>query len=181
MNNSFVKRMAIGTTVAAGALAVGMTGIASASAGPVTEGPGEVPPCTAEQLKLTDTAPQPADSNGQYEVTLGFKNISGGTCGLDGLPTVDLVGEAQAPYGERYRLPNVEQGGFIALVPGEAAEVATMTVLTPGEGGVPWTPKTLEVTAPGEDTPHLSAWPADLPVLRQDGATNPGSYVGGIS
>ncbi|OZM71109.1 hypothetical protein CFN78_21830 [Amycolatopsis antarctica] len=182
MNQDLVKRVTIGSVAAAGALVMGVT---TASASPMeTSGPGEVPPCTSEQLKLSASEPEQSEgSDAQYELMLSFKNISDRSCGVAGLPAVDLVGPEQAPYGDRYRLTNGGQPGeFLALVPGQAEEVAQVTVLTSEEGeDDAWTPETIEATPPGQTAPLILEWSEDLPVLRQDGATSPGSYVQGIS
>ncbi|GAB3564872.1 hypothetical protein GCM10027445_09450 [Amycolatopsis endophytica] len=165
------------TASAAGVLALGAVGSWT-----VPQQGGEVPPCTSDQLKVSVAAPQPVAGTGsQYATTLTLKNISGGTCGVDGLPTVDLVGPEDPTFGGTFRLTEgADKGDFVALVPGEAEPVAEVTVLTPGPGGETWTPRTIQVTPPGQTSPLISEWPADLPVLRQDGATHPGSYVQGV-
>jgi hypothetical protein len=58
---------------------------------------------------------------------------------------------------------------------------ATITVLTPSGGGSEsWTPTKPETIPPRQTTALTAAWPPNLPVLRQDAATHPGSWVDGI-
>ncbi|MBK1787533.1 DUF4232 domain-containing protein [Prauserella cavernicola] len=187
MSKSIAKRVTTGVVAASGALVVGIVGMTTASAS-TADSPGategaEVPPCASGQLKVIAGEPQPTEGvQGQFDRTLILKNISETTCGVEGLPTVDLTGPEHAPYGDTFRLPQ-EPGhdkDFVALTPGEGSEVATLRTLTPSLPEDDWTPETISVTPPGLDTPVTFAWPEDLPVLRQDGATHPGSYVLGL-
>ncbi|MBN6037624.1 DUF4232 domain-containing protein [Amycolatopsis sp. 195334CR] len=172
MSQAVVKRVLAGSVVTAGVLALGITGASAAVAVPPEE--GEAPACAVDQLKLGAGEPVPAGA--QHRITLSLKNISDRTCSVDGLPAVDLTGPADPVFGDTYRLaPGARPGGFAVLVPGQGEEVAEVTVL----GGGSWTPKAIEATPPGQDAPLLLEWPG-LPVLRQDGATHPGSFVQGI-
>ncbi|MBK1786027.1 DUF4232 domain-containing protein [Prauserella cavernicola] len=183
MTRTIVKRVTAGVAAAAGALVLGITTASATTGAPVETGQaGEVPPCASGQLKLSASEPQQAGASGQHTMTLSLKNISESTCGVDGLPTVELVGPEHDVYGDTFQLPQgTPDGGFAALVPGEASEIAEVTVLSPAQGSETWTPDTIEVTPPGESSPLIQDWPDDLPVLRQDGATHPGSFVRGIA
>jgi hypothetical protein len=74
----------------------------------------------------------------------------------------------------------VDNGVKYNEVPAGTTASATITVLTPSEGGASWTPAKLETIPPGQTEALTADWPADLPVLRQDAATHPGTYVNGI-
>ncbi|MBK1787430.1 DUF4232 domain-containing protein [Prauserella cavernicola] len=178
MTQAIVKRVATGVAAAAGVLVLGVTTASAATVEP--QQTGEVPPCTSDQLMLSTSEPRPGDVSDQYHLTIGFENISETTCGVDGLPTVDLVGPDDPLFGDTYRLPEgMANDDFVDLVPGQSAEIAEVTVLTPSEGAEAWTPNSIQITPPGEEDALTSDW-GDLPVLRQDGATHPGSYVQGI-
>ena len=72
------------------------------------------------------------------------------------------------------------------VVPAGTTATATITVLKAGGGSTgslgstSWTPTQLKTIPPGQTQPLTANWPSDLPVLRQDSATHPGTYVNGI-
>jgi hypothetical protein len=53
----------------------------------------------------------------------------------------------------------------------------TVLTATPGSAGS-WLPTQLLTIAPNDTTVIALSWPPDTSVLRQDGATHPGSYIG---
>ncbi|QFU91214.1 DUF4232 domain-containing protein [Amycolatopsis sp. YIM 10] len=200
-----MKRIALGTSAVAGVFvlaACGSSGSASTAAGQpqqqanagsgaVAAGGGgaaqpvsareDTPRCTTDDLSLElGTPEQVGDAAGQYEVPLVYTNISERNCGLYGVPGVDLLGPEHA-MGTVYHLPRIDNGAPVnEVAPGRTA-TASITVLAPGESDDPgWTPSHVETIPPGSTTPFVLDWPADLPVLRQDGATRPGSWVNGI-
>jgi uncharacterized protein DUF4232 len=185
-----VKRFLIGIGTAAGAFALAACGGAAASApapgpapaggsgGGVAAASAATPRCTTADLAVSPGKPV-EKSPGQFDVPLTYRNTSDHTCGLHGVPGVDLVGP-DGPMGPVYHLPRVDNGvKYNEVTPGTTAS-ATVTVLTPAEGGASWTPAKLVTIPPGQTQPLTADWPADLPVLRQDAATHPGSYVNGI-
>ncbi len=189
------KRISVGVAAVAGAFALtacGSTGSTAApasnagtaaAAAPAPAGPAAAsvatPRCTTADLSVSLGKPK-EKSPGQFDVPLTYRNISGHACGLHGVPGVDLAGPDDPAFGPVYHLPRVDNGvKDNEVTPGTTAS-ATITVLTPAEGRASWTPAKLTTIPPGQTQPLTADWPADLPVLRQDAATHPGSYVNGI-
>ncbi|GAA5160869.1 MULTISPECIES: DUF4232 domain-containing protein [Amycolatopsis] len=167
-----MKRVMIGISAAALTLAAGGTAAAASTA------PASTPRCATTDLAVSLGAPVD-NGSGQFDVPLTYRNISDHTCGLFGVPGVDLVGP-EDPMGPVYHLPRVDNGvEYNEVTPGTTAS-ATITVLPPAQGDTSWTPSTLVTTPPGQTEPLTVGWPSGLPVLRQDAATHPGSYVNGI-
>ncbi|MFJ1766616.1 DUF4232 domain-containing protein [Amycolatopsis sp. NPDC088138] len=196
-----MKRVLLGIGAAAGMLALTACGSAGSAPAPVapqvpSSSPAPAVPSSATTAKAADTGATPRcttadlslslgtpkesqDAKGQFDVPLTFKNTSARTCGLYGVPGVDLIGPDD-PNGTAYHLPREDNGVKYNEVPAGTAATATITVLTPSEGSASWTPRKLVTIPPGQTQPLTAGWPADLPVLRQDSATHPGSYVNGI-
>jgi hypothetical protein len=108
----------------------------------------------------------------QMHFDLILTNISPRSCTLQGYPGVDLVG----PDGPTYSLPR--QSGDpqpLTLAPGASAS-SRLTFLPTPNG---WVPSTIVVTPPDATTQLQTPWiPGGIAVLRQDGATHPGTYIG---
>ncbi|MET8995386.1 DUF4232 domain-containing protein [Amycolatopsis sp. NPDC004169] len=195
------KRISVGVAAVAGAFALtacGSTGSAPAPAANGSTGAGAAaapapagqaapaaaktsgtPRCTTADLSVSLGKPE-EKSPGQYDLPLTYRNTSDHPCALHGVPGVDLVGPDEPTFGPVYHLPRVDNGvKDNEVTPGTTAS-ATVTVLTPAEGGASWTPAELTTIPPGQTQPLSVKWPADLPVLRQDATTHPGSYVNGI-
>jgi hypothetical protein len=104
------------------------------------------------------------DPGGQSHVNLVFAN-TGGSCKLSGFPAVELLGP-----GDPYVLPQqVVPGGHKTIGHGQKAR-ARLTWL-PGN----WPAERVRARV---GTARLTLrWPFG-PVLRQDGATHPGTYIG---
>ncbi|MGA6167888.1 DUF4232 domain-containing protein [Amycolatopsis magusensis] len=188
------RRVALGTTAVAGVFALAACGSGTAApqphqpqagggggAAPKLVGDESTPRCGTADLSVALGVPeQREEGSGQYEVPLAYTNTSGRTCGLHGVPGVDLVGPDD-PMGTVYHLPRVDNGVPVNDVPAGKTATATITVLTPApEAGPGWTPTHLVTIPPGQTEPLSVDWPSDLPVLRQDAATHPGTYVNGI-
>ncbi|MBB5857807.1 DUF4232 domain-containing protein [Amycolatopsis umgeniensis] len=176
MSSKQIKRVSVGVAVLTGTLALTVAGPAEAA----------TPRCATEDLAVSLGEPkQLEEATGQYDVPVTFKNISSHTCGLHGVPGVDLVGPDD-PNGPVYHLPRVDNGVRVNEVPPGSTATATVTVLTqdPGSvgsgGSTSWTPAKLVTTPPGQAEALSADWPSGLPVLRQDAATHPGSWVNGI-
>lgn len=158
----------------------------SASAGAGNDKGGGVQRCATDKLKLEVGPPvENPDSPGQYDLQLTFRNISGTTCALYGVPGVDLVGPND-PNGPVYHLTRIDNGPKYNEVPAGSAASASITFLRDGDGAIgsngstDWTPNTIVTTPPGQTTQLSAAWPAGYNVLRQDEATHPGTYVNGV-
>ncbi|PRY17715.1 DUF4232 domain-containing protein [Pseudosporangium ferrugineum] len=144
----------------------------SSDSGPAN--PGD--PCTG-----LDVAIKLGPAAGQRHATLVFTNTGDVDCSISGYSAVTLVGPDVNPYGPRYELPR--QKGQTVKIMMKAGDTVTakLTFLTVS-GSDGWTPKMVEVTAPGAAKPTSVAWPDDsVSVLRQDAATHPGTYIGPIS
>ncbi|MEU8631740.1 DUF4232 domain-containing protein [Amycolatopsis sp. NPDC048633] len=181
--------MGIGTVAGAFALAACGTSTAATSAsGPAGGAGGGVaaastatPRCTTADLAVSLGQPaEKSDAPGQFDVPLTYRNTSDHTCGLYGVPGVDLVGPDDATFGPVYHLPRVDNGVKYNEVTAGTTASATITVVKPAAGEPAWTPAKLNTIPPGQTSALTAEWPADLPVLRQDAATHPGSYVNGI-
>ncbi|MEA5359142.1 DUF4232 domain-containing protein [Amycolatopsis sp., V23-08] len=191
-----MKRILMGIGAAAGMAALTACGAAGAAtqtpsgagtaggagaAAPAAAASTATPRCTTADLAVSLGKPvEKTDAKGQFDVPLTYRNTSDHTCGLYGVPGVDLVGPDDATFGPVYHLPRENNGVKYNEVPAGTTASATITVLTPSEGGASWTPTSLKTIPPGQTQALTAAWPADLPVLRQDAATHPGTYVNGI-
>jgi hypothetical protein len=180
-----VALTACGTTGAATETSSGAAGAGAAGAGAgvaaATVAASATPRCTTADLAVSLGKPaEKNDAPGQFDVPLTYRNTSDHTCGLYGVPGVDLNGPADARFGPVYHLPRIDNGVKYNEVPAGTTASATITVLTPAEGGASWTPSKLVTIPPGRTEALTADWPADLPVLRQDAATHPGTYVNGI-
>lgn len=200
-----MKRILMGIGTAAGAFALAACGTSTAASpapaggnaaapaaqaqapakgaagGGVAPASSATPRCTTADLAVSLGKPlEKTDAPGQFDVPLTYRNTSDHTCGLYGVPGVDLVGPDDATFGPVYHLPRTDNGVKYNEVPAGTTASATITVLTPAEGGASWTPTKLNTIPPGQTSALTVKWPSDLPVLRQDAATHPGSYVNGI-
>ncbi|WP_181774334.1 DUF4232 domain-containing protein [Amycolatopsis pittospori] len=179
MSGKQIRRVSLGVAALTGTLA--LTACAQAEAAT-----GASPRCATADLAVSLGEPkQLEEATGQYDVPLTFKNISSHACGLHGAPGVDLVGPPD-PNGPVYHLPRVDNGVRVNEVPAGKTATATVTVLTRTNGSVgsggstSWTPTKLVTIPPGQTEALTADWPPTLPVLRQDAATHPGSWVNGI-
>lgn len=133
------------------------------------------PRCGTDSLSLS-TGPygSPGD-NPQMHFSIILTNNSSQSCTLQGYPGVDLVGPNDPTYGPTYSLPR--QSGDpqpVKLAPGASAS-SRLTFLPTGDG---WVPRKIVVTPPDATTQLETPWiPGGIAVVRQDGATHPGSYI----
>ncbi|WP_141276156.1 DUF4232 domain-containing protein [Pseudonocardia hydrocarbonoxydans] len=138
--------------------------------------------CVAADLRV---ALGEATGEGQRTVPVVYTNVSDRACEATGVPGVDLRGP-EDPNGPSYSVVRQEPDGTtVTLEPGAAA-VAVLTYLTDSPGSVGtlgstgWVPTELVTTPPGDTAQLTVPWNGD-PVLRQDGATRPGTYVGPLA
>jgi hypothetical protein len=118
---------------------------------------------------------------GQLHVDLTFVNQGPTSCRLSGFPDVELIGPVYPDYGSIYVLSR-QAGGVqtVTLPPGGRAH-AELTWL-PSSGNGSWVPGYVRVVVPtgaGASFPLALPWRYG-PVLRQDAATHPGTYVGPV-
>lgn len=135
--------------------------------------------CVAADLRVELGEPT---GEGQRTVPVVYTNVSDRACEARGVPGVDLVGPDD-PNGPTYPVFRQEADGAVTeLEPGSSA-TAVLTYLTGTDGSVGtsgstgWVPTGLVTTPPGDTAQLTAPWNGD-PVLRQDGATRPGTYVG---
>lgn len=132
--------------------------------------------CTLDQL--TASLGRTTGEAGQRHTAVVWTNTSRAACQMDGFGGVDLQGPDD-PMGPTYSLPrSSETPQSFSLAPGQAAHT-TITWLPP-QDGPGWTPTGMLVTPPNETRSARVDWPGGA-VLRQDGATHPGTYIGPVS
>lgn len=119
--------------------------------------------------------------SGQFHVNLIFLNTpSEPPCRVSGFPEVELIGPVYPMFGSIYALP--DQAGrpqSIVLRSGQTAH-AVLTWLPPSLRSQRWVPGYVRVVVPtsrGPSFPMALPWHFG-PVLRQDAATHPGTYIG---
>ncbi|KAA2256331.1 DUF4232 domain-containing protein [Solihabitans fulvus] len=144
---------------------------------------GQATRCHTQDLSARLGTPQGAP-DAQQTVALIYTNTSGRACTLNGFVGVDLHGADHLTFGPTFSLTrNSDTPALITLAPGGTAH-ATITVLAPSvrgpnDGQDAWTPDSVVTTPPDETTQLTVPWTGG-PVLRQDGATHPGSFVGSL-
>ncbi|GAA4836719.1 hypothetical protein GCM10023201_27030 [Actinomycetospora corticicola] len=147
------------------------------AAAPVTESPTSSAAPVKGKCALTDVRPQvtlTTGEAGQRHTTVTWTNVSGATCTMFGFGGVDLDGPPNPTYGPTYSLPRSSVAPqTVRLAPGEKAH--TVVTWLPGD----WTPTKLVITPPDETHSAVLDWPGGG-VLRQDGATRPGTYLGPV-
>ncbi|MEJ8278262.1 DUF4232 domain-containing protein [Pseudonocardia spirodelae] len=120
--------------------------------------------CTAASLQASVGTTLGDD---QKDTTIVWRNTSDRACTMTGFGGVDLRGS-----GPAYSLPrSSEEPTTVTVKPGGTAH----TVIT-WLPGTDWTPADVVVTAPDETTSTTLRWEQG-PVLRQDGATRPGTFI----
>jgi hypothetical protein len=134
------------------------------------------PWCTTDSLSPSTTAPGSPGDGSQIHFDIVLTNISSQTCAVQGYPGVDLLGPDDPMWGPDYQLP--QQAGdpqLLTLAPGAAAS-SRLTFVAAPDG---WVPQTIAVTLPNTSGQLQTPWtPGGIPVVRQDAATRPGTYIG---
>ncbi|WP_076820833.1 DUF4232 domain-containing protein [Pseudofrankia asymbiotica] len=157
----------------------GQTGTATAAPEPSPSQTTAVGRCGTADLAAALSAPPPAGTS-PTTVHVMFRNTSSARCGLEGYPGVQLR-ETGGDTWDLVRSPLVAST-LIVLAPGEQAH-ATLTYLpasSPGGPGNPvFTPATVALTPPDERTQLVVPWKGG-PLVRQDGATHPGTYISAL-
>jgi hypothetical protein len=182
--------------VAPALLLVALAGCGAPAPSPSAVQAGPVPPvaslpgttehrCTAADLALS-LGPVTGTKQ-QRTLSLTFTNTSALPCDLHGTPGVDLHGPDD-PNGPVYRLRRPADDGsqsHLELAPGAGA-AAPLTYqpwipLSAGaNGSTDWVPTQVVVTPPGDTATLTAPWtPAD-PVMREDPAVYPATFVGAI-
>lgn len=147
----------------------------SATTPPVTTAPvtGGGDRCTLDDVEAS--LGRTTGEAGQRHTALVWTNTSDAPCTLTGFGGVDLQGPDDPTFGPTYSLPRSAQApAAVDLAPGEEAH--TLITWLPPQDGPGWTPDSMLVTPPDETRSATVAWPGGA-VLRQDGATRPGTYI----
>ncbi|WP_060710769.1 DUF4232 domain-containing protein [Pseudonocardia sp. HH130629-09] len=130
---------------------------------------GQVARCTSQSLEASVGTTL---GNDQKDTTIVWRNTSAAPCTMTGFGGVDLRGPDDPQWGPSYSLPRAaEEPTTLVVKPGGTAH--TVITWLPGDN---WTPTEIVVTAPDETTSTTLTWDQG-PVLRQDGATRPGTYI----
>jgi len=160
------------SAVAQGSAATTTPPVPGVSAGGVA---GAVHRCETAQLSLSVAFASGADPRGAL---LRFVNTGTAPCRMTGFPGVDLLGPNDPTFGPTYQVPRASATVTTATIASGSTAHAVLHFLTPQEG-TRWIPTRISVTPP--DTTHqlASAWPG-IPVLRQDAATHPGTYISAV-
>jgi hypothetical protein len=157
------------TTTAAGAAPT------TAGGTPTTAGGGggsEDTRCTLDDVSAA--LGRTTGEAGQRHTAVVWTNTSPQACTMTGFGGVDLQGPDD-PMGPTFSLRRAEeQASTVRLQPGDAAHT-TITWLPPQDGSE-WVPTGMLVTPPDETRSASLEWPGGA-VLRQDGATRPGTYI----
>jgi hypothetical protein len=128
----------------------------------------------AAECVLTDLRPRltlSTEDAGQRRATVTWTNRSDTTCTMHGFSGVDFDGPPPSPYS----LPRQTSQNPLTVTLTPGGEAHTVITWLPGE----WIPTTLVVTPPDEIHSAVLDWPGGG-VLRQDGATRPGTFVGPV-
>ncbi|MFJ9345279.1 DUF4232 domain-containing protein [Streptomyces sp. NPDC101237] len=160
-----------GNTSGSGRGTGGSTG--AAASGGSAAGGSSTAACQASGLGYSwaDTG----SGSGQKHAVVALTNKSGRTCTLYGFPGVDLV-----DGGRQWSLRRTDATPRRVTLASGAAAHFTLTYL-PSDAGdsTAFTPTTVVITAPDQRTSYDLPWHGG-PVVLQDGATHPGTYVGPV-
>ncbi|MFF7979790.1 DUF4232 domain-containing protein [Streptomyces sp. NPDC007901] len=154
-----------GSTTAPSAASGGSTTSGGSSSG------GSVASCQASGLGYSwlDTG---SGGDDQRHAVVALTNKSGHTCTLYGFPGVDLVNS-----GRQWSL---QRAGVtphrVTLASGDSANFTITYLASEQDDSTAFTPTTVVITAPNQRTSYDLPWHGG-PVVLQDGATHPGTYV----
>ncbi|WP_189221608.1 DUF4232 domain-containing protein, partial [Saccharothrix coeruleofusca] len=129
------------------------------------------PRCT----NLEVSAPEVAQDSGSLHVRVVFTNRGGRECSVAGFPGVRLDGAD----GTSWDLVRQHQAPASLTLPPDGRAMSKLTFL-PEAPETGWAVRTLVVTPPDTTQTQELPWTAG-PVLKQDAATHPGTYIGPLS
>lgn len=115
-----------------------------------------------------------------------FTNIGDQPCTLRGWPRVELRGPTD-PNGPTYQLPESSGTPSSVELPPDGTAQAIITYLkyehgdSGSLGSTSWTPTSVAITPPGDAISLSAQWTPRDPVLRQDEASHPGTYIGPVT
>ncbi|MFE3637107.1 DUF4232 domain-containing protein [Streptomyces cellostaticus] len=168
------------TTVALAAIVVAGTAAVPASAAAAKTAPGR---CHTADLRAgfatgEDAKPEMGQHEKQTQAYIWFTNRSGHTCTLSGFAGVDMIG-AQPTDGTWSLARSSAKAEKVTLEQGDTVDFSI--TLLPVAGSTPRTEKFVPakflVTPPNETKHFTLKWPFGGQILKQDGATHPGTYL----
>jgi predicted small secreted protein len=129
-----------------------------------------------------DPGGEAADASAQGKVTITLTNKGTAPCSLKGYPGIDLM---SAP-GDTWSLTRQTSAKPKALTLDPGGDVYfTITYLPYSAEGntkdAEFKAATITLTPPGETESKDLPWPHKTPLLKQDAATHPGTFVGPVT
>lgn len=115
-------------------------------------------------------------STGQTRASVFFTNISRHTCSLIGFPGVDIVGN-RATDGTWSLIRASTTPTKILLKPSDTTNFSITLLPTTAPAAEAFEPALVRITPPDEKTQFALKWPWGGSIVRQDGATHPGTFV----
>lgn len=163
----------------------GDTGGSGATTGGATGGGGiaAAAKCkTAELGFAVDPGGEPQGADGQGHVTVTLTNKGTAPCALNGYPGVDLMSSP----GDTWSLTRQtsQKPRALTLSPGGDAFFKITYLPYTAEGNTKaneFKAATMTITPPGGTESKDLPWPHKKPVLLQDAATHPGTFVGPVT
>ncbi|MFH8409604.1 DUF4232 domain-containing protein [Streptomyces sp. NPDC018019] len=123
-----------------------------------------------------DARPDP-DASGGTTTSIVLTNTSGRTCTIGGFAGVDLKPDAGGPSWSPAR--SSARHGSITLGPGDSTDFTISLGMAKENEEGSWKPATVAVTPPDETASLTLKWPWG-PLIHQDGATHPATFVNPI-
>ncbi|MEF3113604.1 DUF4232 domain-containing protein [Streptomyces chrestomyceticus] len=120
-----------------------------------------------------DAVPDP-NADGGTTTSIVLTNTSGRTCKIGGFAGVDLKPDAGGPSWSLAR--SSAKHGSIVLGPGDSTDFTINLGMAEENAEGSWKPATVAVTPPDETTALTLKWPWG-PLVHQDGATHPATFV----
>ncbi|KAA6214479.1 DUF4232 domain-containing protein [Streptomyces albofaciens JCM 4342] len=123
-----------------------------------------------------DATPDP-NAGGSTTTSIVLTNKSHRTCKIGGFAGVDLQPDAGGPSWSLAR--SAAKHGTTTLAPGDSTDFTVNLGMAKENDEGSWKPATVAVTPPNETTPLTLKWPWG-PLIHQDGATHPATFVNPI-
>ncbi|MFJ2739277.1 DUF4232 domain-containing protein [Streptomyces sp. NPDC087440] len=128
-----------------------------------------------------DPGGEPADATAQGHVTITLTNKGTAPCSLNGYPGVDLMSAPGDTWSLTRQLSVKPKA--LTLDPGGDAYFTITYLPYSAEGNTAdaeFKTATITLTPPGETQSKDLPWPHRTPLLKQDAATHPGTFVGPV-
>jgi hypothetical protein len=116
-----------------------------------------------------------SSSDDRQDLEVLMTNTSGSTCTVKGFPGADLKAADTWSLVRTSKTPSA-----VTLKSGASASFIISYIPWQAGAGVEFKAKNVVITPPNETTSVTLTWPGGS-VLRQDGATHPGTYVGPVT